>query len=171
VKSSRHSEFGWVKLWLDHRWDPQADALSSTAGPEPWLALTVGPLTPNDLAHVLGITGLQFRNWLREKKAAGHPLLAGHIKHQRYEFSRNEADQLLDEYRAETIRTKRTPSRARSSKAVLAPREHAVASSERQAVSEDRGHRVQTEWMGETAGRPIAARPVHRGRRDQSRTA
>jgi len=113
--------------------------------------MTDRPTTPNELAHALGITGLQFRNWLRDKKAAGHPLLVGHIKHQRYEFSRKEADQLLDEYRGEKSGGAKSVSRrARPSKAALAPRERATTSTELPPLSENPGHRVQAEWMGET---------------------
>ena len=60
----------------------------------------VDEVTPNEIARTLGVTGLTFRNWLRSEKAAGHPLLAGHGYRSRYRFTRQEADQLIAEYRA-----------------------------------------------------------------------
>jgi hypothetical protein len=35
-------------------------------------------VTPNEIARSLGVTGLQFRNWLRAQKDAVHPIVAGH---------------------------------------------------------------------------------------------
>jgi hypothetical protein len=104
-------------------------------------------LTPNELARTLGISGLQFRNWLRERKAAGHPLLIGHVKRQHYEFSGEEAEQLLSEYRGEQI-----VAQAASRQPAPRPR----AASRRPSTfdvphpSEDPGRRVEAGWMGET---------------------
>src|SRR5687768_1094685 len=73
---------------------PSPEGLTARSG-------SMDSVTPNELARTLGISGLQFRNWLRAKKAAGHPMLAGHVKHHQYYFSAAEANALLREYRAE----------------------------------------------------------------------
>jgi hypothetical protein len=38
----------------------------------------VDVVTPNEIANSLGVTGLEFHNWLRAQKAVGHELLASH---------------------------------------------------------------------------------------------
>ena len=103
-------------------------------------------MTPNEIARTLGVTGLQFRNWLRDKKAAGHPTLAGHLKHQRYEFTPPEADALIAEYRGERGQrtVPRVPRRRRRG-----PR-NAIARVPSLSVSSDPGHRVTISWMGAT---------------------
>lgn len=105
-------------------------------------------VTPNEIARSLGITGLQFRNWLRAKNAAGHPLLAGHVKHQRYEFSRAEADELMAHYTAERSRTATPARRRRAHPRDPAPPSAAVA----KPAGRDRpdpGHQVEVDWMGD----------------------
>lgn len=42
--------------------------------------------------------GLQLRNWLRARAAAGHPVLTAHVKWQRWEFTREEADGLMHQF-------------------------------------------------------------------------
>ena len=54
----------------------------------------VDEVTPNEIAKSLGVTGLEFRNWLRAQKAPGHALLAGHEYRARYRFTSAEAVQL-----------------------------------------------------------------------------
>lgn len=94
------------------------------------------------MARALGITGLQFRNWLRAGAAAGHPLLASHQHGARWEFTREEADQLMAEYR-EGGRA------ARPAESAGAPAgRRAEVRRERVERSEDVGHRVVDEWMG-----------------------
>lgn len=111
--------------------------------------MTPRSLTPNELAHTLGVTGLQFRNWLRDKKAAGHPVLVGHIKHQRYEFSRAEADQLLTEYRTQPSGgTQSSEHHGYLPAPVLVTRRGTMPSTKPSPLSEGPGHMVQVEWMG-----------------------
>lgn len=57
-------------------------------------------VVPGEMADVLGITPLRFRNWLRAERAAGHALLAGHAHGSRWQFSREDADRLIGEYRS-----------------------------------------------------------------------
>jgi hypothetical protein len=59
----------------------------------------VHEVTPNEIAKALGVTGLTFRTWLRAQKVAGHPLVAGH-EYRRYQFTPDEAAQLISEYRS-----------------------------------------------------------------------
>jgi hypothetical protein len=66
-------------------------------------------VTPNEIAGTLGVTGLTFRNWLRAEKAARHPLLAAHEYRTRYRFTREEAHQLIAEYRASGGRGRARP--------------------------------------------------------------
>lgn len=117
-------------------------------------------VTPNEIAKRLGVSGLAFRNWLREQKGEGHPLVASHEYRARYRFTRAEADQLAAEFaeqvlgvgttgvaaRVRSLRTSRSgrrPARSRSERATRAnsrvehPRSH------------DLGHRITVEWMGE----------------------
>ena len=56
-------------------------------------------VTPPEMAKELGVTGLQLRNWLRARASGGHPLLAGHVKGQRWEFSPADAETLMREFR------------------------------------------------------------------------
>lgn len=57
-------------------------------------------VTPNEIARRLGITGLQFRNWLRDKWRAGDPRFADHRINDRWSFSAELAAELEHEYRA-----------------------------------------------------------------------
>lgn len=52
------------------------------------------------MAAELGVIGLQLRNWLRDEKAKGHPLLAGHEYRGAWRFSPEDASRLMDEFRA-----------------------------------------------------------------------
>jgi hypothetical protein len=95
----------------------------------------------SEIARSVGVTGLQFRNWLREQRGAGHPLLAGHEYRTRYRFTRAEADQLTAEFLSETpsgesIRPVAMPSAATSADPFPGL-----------TLSKDLGHRV-TEPMG-----------------------
>ncbi len=107
-------------------------------------------VTANELARALGVTGLQFRNWLRDRKAAGHPLLAGHIKHQRYGFSDEEAHQLLTEYRASHTRGSRSRTTPAPPYLSSSRSDRADADTKVPPLSEDPGHRVETKWMGKS---------------------
>ena len=73
----------------------------------------VDEVTPNEIAKSLGVTGLDFRNWLRAQKALGHAVLAGHEYRTLYRFTPAEAAQLAAEYRAGTT-TPTTISKPRS---------------------------------------------------------
>jgi hypothetical protein len=109
----------------------------------PWMIVT-----PNELARTLGVTGLQFRNWLRAKKASGHPTVVGHVKHQRYEFTPAEASKLLAEYRAEH-RGRPSGSAPRMRTPVGRPTAPKGAGSSLDArASKDTGHRVTRDWRG-----------------------
>ncbi len=119
--------------------------------------VSVEEVTPNEIARSLGVTGLQFRNWLRAQKAAGHPLVAAHEYRARYRFTRAEAEQLADEFcsgaasgtvaRPASREPSSPPKRTRSTYdgATEATREDPF---EGLAMSEDPGHRVTEEWMG-----------------------
>jgi TDG/mug DNA glycosylase family protein len=98
------------------------------------------------MARTLGVTGLQLRNWLRDRKAEGHPLLVGHRKHEPYKFSSSEAQQLLAEYRAgtQTRRASRSPAQPSHAAAVV------PASTAPEPLSDEPGHRVTLTWMGHT---------------------
>lgn len=72
----------------------------------------VDEVTPNDIVTSLGVTGLEFRNWLQAQKALGHALLAGHEYRARYPFTSAEAVQLAAEYSARTGQP-RHPSQSR----------------------------------------------------------
>src|SRR3954452_3687654 len=118
------------------------------------MAMSDAVLTPNDIARRLGVTGLQFRNWLRAQKAAGHPLLVGHQYRTRYVFTAGEAERLEREFagqaRRSPAREGRTPSvtaRAGRStrRAGQPPTEGEIDPSER---SEEPGHRVTLAWRG-----------------------
>lgn len=111
----------------------------------------VDDVTPNEIARSLGVTGLQFRNWLREQKAAGHALLAGHQYRARYRFTRAEADQLAAEFRSGKSADSR-PSRPDSSGSRVRPTAHLGAADDPFAgltLSDGPGHRVTETWMGE----------------------
>lgn len=123
----------------------------------------VETVTPNEIARALGVTGLCFRSWLRDEKAAGHPLIAPHEYRTHYRFSRAEADQLASEFAEEVLGKGATRISAR------APSVHKPASlragsrttrattrptaSERPRVayprSDDPGHRITCEWWGQ----------------------
>jgi double-stranded uracil-DNA glycosylase len=104
----------------------------------------VEEVSPNEIARSLGVTGLQFRNWLRAQKGAGHQLVAAHEYRTRYRFTRAEADQLAAEFRYGT---------SPDAGAVRAARTQSVdARSDPLAdltLSKDPGHRVTETWMDE----------------------
>lgn len=58
-------------------------------------------VTPNEIVRRLGITGLAFRNWLRDKWRAGDPRFADHQINDRWSFSVQLAAKLGQEHRAE----------------------------------------------------------------------
>ncbi|MEA2231600.1 MAG: hypothetical protein QOD83_1416 [Solirubrobacteraceae bacterium] len=113
-------------------------------------------ITPNEIARWLGVTGLQFRNWLRAQKDADHPIVAGHEYRSRYRFTRAEADQLATEFQSGTThpRTSRRPSPRPSDPppARAHPGRDTAADDPFSGLtmSTDRGHRITAAWMGET---------------------
>lgn len=118
----------------------------------------VDVVTPNEIAKTLGITGLDFRNWLRSQKASGHPLLAGHEHNARWEFSPADATQLTAEYRAGQGRPSASPvgrvpsqrTEPRTSRGGARPSSaSAVLGSADVLPSSAPGHRVTETWMGE----------------------
>ena len=100
-------------------------------------------VVPNEMADQLGVTGLQLRNWLRAKKATGHPLLVGHQYRQRWEFTRRDADRLVREFQAE--RGGGSAGRSRAPR----PKGRPTARPAQYRRSADPGHRVIEEWMGQ----------------------
>lgn len=120
-------------------------------------------VTPNEIATRLGVTGLAFRNWLRQQKSDGHPLVASHEYRARYEFTRAEADQLAAEFAAEVlgIGAGRVDPPARAQRVLgqggtrSRPANSKTKGPKRGGrrveypPSEDPGHRVTTDWMGE----------------------
>jgi TDG/mug DNA glycosylase family protein len=121
-------------------------------------------VTPNEIARSLGVTGLQFRNWLRAQKDAGHPIVAGHEYRSRYRFTRAEADQLATEFQSGTVlhrwtvptsATHGTSPRApdppqRAARARPAPKTAADDPFSGLTMSADPGHRITATWMDET---------------------
>lgn len=108
----------------------------------------VDDVTPHEIAKSLGVTGLQFRTWLRAQKALGHPLLARHEYRTRYRFTRAEAAELTVQYRSGT--TTRAPavhaaSTSQGTRPVAASLQDPFAGL---TFSEDPGHRVTETWMG-----------------------
>lgn len=120
-------------------------------------------VTPNGIARRLGVTGLQFRNWLREQKIAGHPLVASHEYRTRYQFTPAEADQLAAEFAEQVLGQSATATRVKARSTRTASRRGASArprrSTPRRAEasrsqveyprSGNPGHRVTLNWMGE----------------------
>jgi TDG/mug DNA glycosylase family protein len=117
-------------------------------------------VTPNEIAKRLGVTGLTFRNWLRQQKADGHPLVACHEYRTRYEFTQAEADQLAAEFaeRGLGVGGAETPVRERRARGVHRTRPPAGSKTKgatrtgqrvEHPRSDDPGHRVTVEWMGE----------------------
>ncbi len=99
---------------------------------------------PPEMARRLGVTGLQLRNWLRAQAAAGHPLLTGHVKWQRWEFSPEDAESLMREFAGEVA------PRADSSPPSPTPETRQPDSPAPAPVrSSGSHHRVRDEWMGE----------------------
>lgn len=115
-------------------------------------------VTPNEIARSLGVTGLQFRNWLRAQKDAGHPLVAVHEYRTRYRFTRAEADQLAAEFLSAAASTAPdTASRDSSStpRRTCLTHDGATATASDDpfaglAMSEDPAHRVTEEWLGKS---------------------
>jgi TDG/mug DNA glycosylase family protein len=66
-------------------------------------------VTPNEIACKLEITGLQLRNWLRDKWRSGDARFADHRINDRWSFSPELAAQLEQEYRHERIGRRRGP--------------------------------------------------------------
>lgn len=119
-------------------------------------------VTPNEIAKGLAVTGLRFRNWLREQKDAGHPLVASHGYRSRYYFTRAQADQLAAEFAKQALGTSRPVARAavpsgrrsRSAPQSAHPQKpKPIQTSGESRVthphSGDPGHRISVEWMGE----------------------
>lgn len=55
--------------------------------------------TPASLAPKLGVTPIVFRRWLRGLVTAGHELVKNHQHNERWSFSTQEAQVLLELYR------------------------------------------------------------------------
>lgn len=116
--------------------------------------MVAATVTPNEIARRLGVTGLQFRNWLRAQKAGGHPLLAGHVYRTHYAFTRAEAAQLEREFTEQTRRNRSSPGRPSAAVRTRARRGTArsgpdVTSTPAFLRSEDPGHRVSLVWNGD----------------------
>jgi hypothetical protein len=62
-----------------------------------------GILTATELANELKVNPRRLRRWLRAQKAAGHPLLGGHLTSARWEFSRQDADRLIADFRSSEL--------------------------------------------------------------------
>ena len=91
-----------------------------------------------------------WRNWLRAQANAGHPLLASHQHYARWEFTRTEADRLMAEFGAARDAGGAGARREDERK----PRRRRAANERPEApadypLSDDPGHRVIEEWMGE----------------------
>jgi TDG/mug DNA glycosylase family protein len=105
------------------------------------------------MARRLGVTGLQLRNWLRGQAEAGHPLLASHQRHARWEFMRAEAEQLMAEFGARRSRPSNVSGRRETPR--MPKRERAARSGgttnlgRARPLSQNPGHRRTEEWMGE----------------------
>jgi double-stranded uracil-DNA glycosylase len=120
-------------------------------------------VTPDEIAERLGVTGLRLRNWLREQKATGHPLLASHAYRARYQFTQAEADQIAAEFSQQVLGTSEPATNAAAPSTIVPTRDqrrarsphspvlsHTTAGSAREHVrSDDPGHRIRAEWMGE----------------------
>lgn len=110
--------------------------------------MIVDEVVPNEIAKSLGVTGLQFRNWLRAQKVLGHPLLAGHEYRTQYRFTRTEAAKLITEYQSDT--TTSAPAVQAGPTTRVAP---IITATPRDlfaglTFSENPGHRVTETWMG-----------------------
>jgi len=109
-------------------------------------------VTPNEIARRLGITGLQFRNWLRDKWRAGDPRFADHRINDRWSFSVQLAAELEREYRTEHggrgtatgVRPAAASTAKRSTTRTEAAREQATS-----VWSVGSGHRVTVTIDGE----------------------
>jgi hypothetical protein len=121
----------------------------------------VEEVTPNEIAKILSVTGLTFRNWLRAEKAAGHPVLAGHEYRSHYRFTRQEADQLVAEYRASRGHPRAPGQSYRSDSQTGAPIAAAVPA--RPAVIAAGGGRTQA---ADPTSRPLPPVPASFGRED-----
>lgn len=99
------------------------------------------------MANLLGVDPRALRGWLREQWGLGHPLVARHEKHARWEFGPQEAERLMREFAA------RRTGRPSSSVAVLPGQSAGTgaqpAPSHHHPRSQEPGHRVLLEWMGD----------------------
>jgi hypothetical protein len=59
--------------------------------------MAVAHVSARELADRVGISPKRLRDWLRQQAADGHPLLAGHGRHDRWIFSVPDADRLAAE--------------------------------------------------------------------------
>ncbi|HWY89651.1 MAG TPA: uracil-DNA glycosylase family protein [Solirubrobacteraceae bacterium] len=118
-------------------------------------------VTPNEIAKRLAVTGVAFRNWLREQKADGHALVASHEYRTHYRFTGAEADQLAVEFAEQVRGTSATAvaASARSTRMSGTSRAGSAAGALAEWRSDERGversrsdvpgHRITVEWMGE----------------------
>lgn len=56
-------------------------------------------VTAVELARRVGVDPKTFRAWLRKQGRAGNPLVEGHLRHERWEFSLDEAEELAGQFR------------------------------------------------------------------------
>ncbi len=121
-------------------------------------------VTAPEIARQLGVTGLQFRNFLRALKAEGDPRVSSHHKHSRYAFTRKEAESLKRDFRkrhgqrdaSHAIRasdkaTAAESARTRRSRAQRPSLPRGRAASAALSIPRLRGaghHQVREEWMG-----------------------
>lgn len=135
-------------------------------------------MTARELAERLDVDAKRLRAWLRARAATGHPLLASHAHNQPYAFTEREARQLQREFRGEvgappSRRPRKTPPGGGASASSARPAHQApkARKAARRAtgatsrtndpltlrdkhghvlpLSEDPGHRITAEWMGQ----------------------
>jgi TDG/mug DNA glycosylase family protein len=105
--------------------------------------------TPPEMARQIGVTGLKFRTWLRKRANEGHEMLVGHVKHGHWEFSEQEARQLMREFRAEVLaRANPAPPVAPNPRATTAQSTASAPGRSAAEHSADPGHRVDLSWRG-----------------------
>ena len=103
-------------------------------------------VTALELARRLGVDPKRFRDWLRAQARAGHPLIGGHVRNSRWEFSPEEADQLAAEFSGDERALSSQPRRQGQSSP--SPRRPGRPP-EPDRRSKDPGHRVLEVWEGD----------------------
>lgn len=105
-------------------------------------------VSPNEISRRLGITGLQFRTWLRDKWRAGDPRLANHRIDDRWSFSAELAAELEAEYRIEKLRKGR-PDVSDTKGATAGPRRASEISEVASSGDSAAGHRIKVTVDGQ----------------------